>query len=142
MYISFEQGRRARAVLAWVLACMVGGLLLTAPLAVPMIIGDGTAPDGDNMLASLVVLLMATLYTLVVTALPAVVLVHLVRWFGWRRGIADVAVPAGILLAFSALITPTDGAQAGSWLPVILAVAAGIAGFAYWHFAGRPRPPY
>ena len=72
MYISFEQGRRARAVLAWVLACMVGGLLLTAPLAVPMIIGDGTAPDGDNMLA----------------------------------------------------------------------VAAGIAGFAYWHFAGRPRPPY
>ncbi|WP_417494522.1 hypothetical protein [Maricaulis sp.] len=138
MYISFEAGRRARAILAWVLACMVGGLFLTAPLAVPM----GAGYDGENVLASLVVLLMAIIYTLVLTAIPALVLVHLVRWFGWRRGIADVAVPAGILLAFSALITPTDGNQAGSWLPVLLSVVAGIAGFAYWHFAGRPRAPY
>jgi len=142
MFVSFDRGRRARAVLAWFLACLVAGVLLCLPLAVPMIVGDGAGYDGDNVLASLVVLLMATIYTLVLTAIPVVVLVHLVRWFGWLRGIADAAVPAGILLAFSVLITPTDGNQAGSWLPVLLAVVAGIAGFAYWQFAGRPRAPY
>ena len=142
MFVSFEKGRRARAVLAWVLACIVAGLLLSAPLAVPIIVGDGTTYDGENGLASLVVLLAAIIYTLALTAIPAVILVHLVRLFRWRRGIADAAVPAGILLGFSALLVSPEGDQSISWLPFLLAAVAGIAGFAYWHFAGRPRAPY
>tara|TARA_R110002049_G_scaffold252839_1_gene428128 strand:+ start:198 stop:626 length:429 start_codon:yes stop_codon:yes gene_type:complete len=142
MFVSFEKGRRARAILAWVLACIVAGLLLSAPLAVPIIVGDGTTYDGENGLASLVVLLAAIIYTLALTAIPAVILVHLVRLFRWRRGIADAAVPAGILLGFSALLVSPEGDQSISWLPFLLAAVAGIAGFAYWHFAGRPRAPY
>ena len=142
MFISFEKGRRARAVLAWVLACIVAGLLLSAPLAVPIIVGDGTTYDGENGLASLVVLLAAIIYTLALTAIPAVVLVHLVRLFRWRRGIADAAVPAGIFLGFSALLMSPGGDQPVSGLPFLLAAVAAIAGFAYWHFAGRPRAPY
>ena len=142
MFVSFEKGRRARAVLAWVLACIVAGLLLSAPLAVPIIVGDGTTYDGENGLASLVVLLAAIIYTLALTAIPAVVLVHLVRLFRWRRGIADAAVPGGIFFALTTLLADGNGDQPVGWLPFLLAAVAAIAGFTYWHFAGRPRPPY
>jgi hypothetical protein len=142
MTVNFGKGRRARAVLAWLLACLVGGLSLSAPFAVPVMISDATIYGSGHFAAGLVLALAAVIYTLGLTAIPAVVLVHLVRLFGWRRGVADAAVPAGILFALTTLLAAPDGNQPVGWLPFLVALVAGLAGFSYWLIAGRPRPPY
>jgi len=142
MTISFEKGRRARAVLAWFLACLVGGLPFSAPFAVPIMISEATVYGTGHIAAGFVLALAVVIYTLLLTAIPAVVLVHLVRLFGWRRGVADAAVPAGISFALTTLLVAGNGGQPVGWLPFLIASVAGISGFAYWHFTGRPRPPY
>ncbi|SDM03666.1 hypothetical protein [Maricaulis salignorans] len=142
MTVSFEKERRARAVLAWLLACLVGGLSLSAPFAVPIMISDATIYGSGHFSAGLVLALAVIIYTLVLTAIPAIVLVNLVRLFGWRRGIADAAVPAGISFALTTLLVAGNGDQPVGWLPFLIASVAGISGLTYWLLAGRPRPPY
>ncbi|WP_417484177.1 hypothetical protein [Maricaulis salignorans] len=105
-------------------------------------ISDATIYGSGHFSAGLVLALAVIIYTLVLTAIPAIVLVHLVRLFGWCRGIADAAVPAGISFALTTLLVAGNGDQPVGWLPFLIASVAGISGLTYWLLAGRPRPPY
>tara|TARA_R110000868_G_scaffold57591_10_gene177910 strand:- start:7919 stop:8347 length:429 start_codon:yes stop_codon:yes gene_type:complete len=142
MVISFAKGTVARAVLAWVGPCLMAGSAVAAPFSLAIMFSDTTAYGTAQISAGVIVMFAGVVYTALFTAIPAIVLVFLVRLFGWRRGLTDAAVPAAVLFAIATLVAAGDAAQPVGWTPFIVALAGALGGWSYWHLAGRPRPPY
>lgn len=91
-----------------------------------------------------------TLWAAFVTGIPVIGLLGLARLAGLPRGWIDAAIGGipGYIAAAAAIvfwISPTFGTRAAvdsTYLALVLLIPGWTAGFTYWHFAGRPRPPY
>ena len=96
--------------------------------------GLGRAAFGP-LIEVLGVVLVLTVWVAFATAIPALVIVNVIRNFGLRRGYSDTLVPAGIGCLLSLAVIDL-------WFSLGFTAAGAAGGFTYWHFAGRPRPPY
>jgi hypothetical protein len=142
MAISLAKGTAARGVVAWVGACLVAGSAIAAPFGLGIMFSDRTVYGAAQISVGVIVMFAGIVYTALFTAIPASVLVYLVRLFGWRRGLADTAVPAAFLFAIATLIAAGSGEQSPGWMPFMVACPGALGGWSYWLLAGRPRPPY
>jgi hypothetical protein len=130
-----------RAVLAWLTACSVAGAAISTPLVVPLVFGTANIYGSGNLAAAALIFIGVCMSVIVFTAVPAFALVMLVRITGWRRGLTDTLMPAGIVLVLTAGFLEQGGGAAGP-LPLMMALPAALAGYVYWRVAGRPQPPY
>ncbi|WP_291844001.1 hypothetical protein [Maricaulis sp.] len=117
----------ARGVFAWFIACLTVSGVLTGTIAV-----TGAVASPGLLLPSFY---MALMVTMVLTIIPALVLVHLVHELRWPRGMADICLPS--MLSF--LITFAVSTNTG-WAIFIAGLGA-IGGLAYWLAAGLPDTP-
>lgn len=139
-----------RAFLAWLLACYVAGILVSAGFGLFAIMATGDASEAavSAVLTSPLLGAFIGLWVVVLTALPMLVLTSLVRSVKAGRPWADILVGglmgAALVQIFAgAMMFGGGDAQtraAGLALTAGFALAGAISGWVYWRVAGRPRP--
>jgi tetrahydromethanopterin S-methyltransferase subunit E len=134
----------ALAIGAWIAACVAAGVAIPGTLfllaAVDNIL---TGPFHLNQLAqgayALIVFAPIMIFMIaLLTALPWVGLVWLMKLTGLHRGFADIilgaAMGAGLIQIFGAPLF-----NGGVGLTVYFGVAGAIGGLTYWLVTGRPK---
>ena len=137
----------ARPVLAWCGACTVAG----AGMAVIIVVVDGPASGYFHKWNEVIGLFGAmTLWAAYVTGIPVIGLLGLARLARLPRGWSDAGIGGipGYIAAVAAAVfwlSPNFSGRTAldaAFLALLLLLPGWLAGFTYWHFAGRPRPPY
>ncbi|MDG1416969.1 MAG: hypothetical protein P8J78_10400 [Maricaulis sp.] len=124
---------------AWVMACLAAATVAVSGVALQSLINTGHLPFTMASPILFLVTIASVMFLMgLITIIPSPIIVWLMRRTRVRRGMAEVIVAAMLALGLSVLIIPISGI--GSIASFTAAGAAG--GFTYWHFAGRPRPPY
>lgn len=122
------------AMAAWAMAVAVATLVLLAGLFALA----GIMPDTPGAIAGFFFFVLV--YMAVLSAIPVTVVVWTLRLTNAPRGWTDALAGAlmGPVLSHAVLggfdFSP-DSFKLGD---IMLAVAGGVGGFAYWYFAGRP----
>ncbi|OLF72234.1 hypothetical protein AWH62_10340 [Maricaulis sp. W15] len=119
-----------KAIAGWFYACLaVGGAI--AGLFAPGVLQDGPAAHTFLVMIALI----AIAVTMFLTALPAFLLVQLVRAWRLPRGFADILIPASL--------SPLIGAICFGGHPAVLLLAplGALGGGVYWFAVGKPQAP-
>jgi len=102
--------------------------------------GENATTVGEILTILLAGSLLPTMYIVFFAAIPAVVFVLIVRLTKAPRGWTDALVAAFIgPLLLRAMSMSINGP---TLVDLIFLTAGGAAGYTYWYFAGRPKPPY
>lgn len=141
--------RIGRPVVAWVATMTLvafGGAALLASLAYfgpfAFMMQEVNSGPSDTFFAIGTFASYFFFFGCVLGALPAAVLVSSIRALGALRPFADI-VAGALLAAAAATILGLGISPAVAFGAALLAGPSGAAaGFLYWWFAGRPRPPY
>jgi hypothetical protein len=135
---SIRHRENFKAVKAWFYACVAIGSLTSAPFVLPLFLSADQSVYGPTGApgAAVFILLSVVVVTAVLTFIPAFALVSIVRQTSFRRGWAD-AIVAGVV-SFLVVAVVSGGAPSS----FVFGLLGGLGGFLYWHFAGRPQPPY
>jgi hypothetical protein len=137
-----------KPILAWVMATAITSLLIVIELAV---VDQFASSDGAKLFSvyesAFAIGVLVWAFVAGLSAIPALMLVWLVRSTRLRRGLTDSALAgasAALMYFLLGYVGTSDSHFEIGFLiasfPIGIAGAAG--GFTYWHFAGRPRPPY
>jgi len=130
---------------AWLLACLVAGLVMLILAQLVSIFTSGLPriePFPSFVLLGIFTILFVSWFVAIITAIPATILVLIIRHFGWRRGWSD-SLLAGAIIGIVVLF---DMQASSNWAlfreTSIFFIAGAAGGLTYWHAAGRPKPPY
>ncbi len=139
----------ARPLIAWFFACLVAGLLLGGFIQTNLLKTewlhlheiDWLGLLSEEPKGMLFTWAWATGIIALVTSVPALVLVLLVRWLEIPRGWADVLIPAFLPYFLFAGFLGGDFQVAGEslWLKFVDLIPIGaLSGLTYWLFNGTP----
>ena len=139
-----------RAIGAWLLACYVSGVLITAGFVVYSSLSAGFNNDTRSVADIVLMAVPGAMlwgvvtggFVAVLTVLPMLGINGLIRARRWPRPLADllqgVAMGGGIIQILGMPLF-TAGTE-GILLTAGFTATGLIAGYVYWRFAGRPRP--
>ncbi|MEN0654046.1 MULTISPECIES: hypothetical protein [Hyphobacterium] len=134
--------RALRSFASYLLACLAAASLTF--LAVSTISPPGIVlpMTHEQLLFVAYLLALTTAFIAVVSAIPAIAAVFIVRSARWPRGWCDAL--AGGLIGLVASLIFLQGLNLDQYhlLGLISGIAGAIAGLVYWLANARPRPPY
>ena len=81
------------------------------------------------------------LFIRVVSIIPTVAVILIMRFTTWRRGMSDT-IAAAFFYGLSSLVIMSASGSFHIELFLYAVTLGALGGFIYWICAGRPRPPY
>ena len=94
---------------------------------------------GHNLLTAIPLSLYVSVVVVVLTALPMIALVYLLRLTRIRLGVGDVLLGGAMGAALIQLLNTTSANSEAAATTLLFFIAGMVGGLTYWHVAGRPR---